>query len=822
MKHISILLFILFCGIFANAQNHSGSGKPGSQNIADGVISGYVFEKESKAPIEFANIVIYSKRDSSIVTGGITDKNGYFKIDKVRYGKFYVDINFIGYGSHTIPEIMIKPDSKTLNLGKIYLEINAEMLKEVSVEATVNNVDYRLDRKVVNVNQDIISAGATAVEVLENVPSVETDIDGNVSLRGTESFLVLVDGRPSPIQGSEALQQIPANTIESIEIITNPSAKYEADGVGGIINVVLKKEKRKGYNGQVSANYGTYNSYGADALFNFRTEKINFFVGGEYGNRIFRGDAISNSISFLNGDTTFNLNKFSDSYRLRKSGSARLGLDIYLNDNEILTFSGRYGLSGYGMGSEAWAESFFMHGDSLYNPYYYLTENAMLAKRSYFSGDVNYMKNFKKAGHELQIFGSIAGDFSDEEDKYDEFETDILRNPIGALLSEYRTIETGNGNTLTGKVDYVLPLFTKAKFEAGYQIKYSTQDNDYRYQTIVSQEWTDDTTRLNPYIYSRNVQSGYLMFSNYWKKLGYQFGLRTEYTDRLFHQTTSDQKWTYNKFDFFPSAHISYQLPADMQVLASYSRRLDRPRGWYLDPFVEVIDPNNIRQGNPNLLPEYTNSFDLSFQKKFGPNFISLEAYARQTTNKIERITEVYEPNPSIFVMTFDNIGEDISIGSELMANLNLTSWYNLNISGTAYYYEIISEEYNSANTFTWRTRLNNTFKFKKTGTSLQVGGFYRGPSISAQTTEEAMWMVNVGVRQDFLDRKLAISANIRNVFLSMKHESITETPTIYSYNLRQPKYPMFNISITYKINDFKRRNDNGDEQIMEGADDGI
>ena len=543
MKQIFIVFFIAVFGFSTYAQNHTEGGKPDGQNIADGVISGHVFEKESKTPIEFANIVIYSKRDSSIVTGGITDKNGYFKINKVKYGKFYLEINFIGYGSHTIPEIMIKPDSKTLNLGKIYLTINAEMLNEVSVEATVNHVDYRLDRRVVNVNQDIVSAGATAVEVLENVPSVETDIDGNVSLRGTESFLVLVDGRPSPIQGSEALQQIPANTIESIEIITNPSAKYEADGVGGIINVVLKKEKRKGYNGQVSANYGSYNSYGADALFNFRTEKINFFVGGEYGNRVFKGDGISNSISYLSGDTTFNLNKYSDSYRLRKSGSARAGLDIYLNDNEVLTFSGRYGLSGYGMGSESWAESYYKDGDVLYNPYYYLTENTMLAKRSYFSGDVNYMKNFAKAGHELQVYGSISGDLSQEEDKYDESETNIDRVPIGALLSEYRTIETGNGNTLTGKIDYVLPLFTKAKFEAGYQIKYSTQDNDYRYQTIISQEWIDDTTKINPYIYSRNVQSGYLMFSNYWKKLGYQFGLRTEYTDRLFHQTTSDKKW---------------------------------------------------------------------------------------------------------------------------------------------------------------------------------------------------------------------------------------------------------------------------------------
>jgi outer membrane receptor protein involved in Fe transport len=818
MKHIFYALGFILISLTTLGQHNAGDG----EKPADGIIYGYVFEKGTDNPVEFANIIIYNKRDSSIVSGGITNENGRFYIDKIKYGKFYVKINLIGYGNQIIPEIMLKPDSKSLNLGKTFLSINAEMLNEVNIEATVNNVEYKLDRKVINVNQDIISAGASAVEVLENVPSVETDIDGNVSLRGTESFLVLIDGRPSPIQGSEALQQIPANTIESIEIITNPSAKYEADGVGGIINVILKKERRKGYNGQVSAKYGTYNSYGADALFNFRTNKLNFFIGGEYGTRVFEGDGISNSISFLDGDTTFNLNNFSELYHIRKSGSARAGLDIYLNDNEVLTLSGRYGLSGFGRGSDAWVESFYSDNINPYDQYYYLSDNSMMANRSYFSGDINYMKTFKKPGHELQIYGSISGDYDNEENLYNEFETDINRVPVGDILSEYRTLDIGEGSTYTAKADYVLPLFEKAKFETGYQLKYSLQDNDYRYQTLNSEEWIDDSTKLNPYVYSRNIQSGYLMFSNFWKKLGYQFGLRTEYTDRLFHQTTTDQKWQYNKFDFFPSVHLSYQLPADMQLLASYSRRLERPRGWYLNPFIEVIDPNNIRQGNPELLPEYTNSFDLSFQKKFGNNFLSIEGYARQTYNKIERITEVSALDPSIYVMTFDNIGEDLSVGAELMANLNLTSWYNLNISGTAYYYEIISEEYSSSNTYTWRTRINNTFRLKKSGTSIQIGGYYRGPSISAQSTREGMWMANIGVRQEFFDRKLSISANVRNVFLTMKRETTTETPSLYSYSLRKPRFPMFNISISYKINDFKKRQDVNSNDSMEGSDDSM
>ncbi len=818
--------FVLLCCALMSfnifAQTPQAGGGKGGEMPSDGVLSGFVYEKESGQPVEYANVVIYSKRDSTIVSGGITDKSGYFRIDKIRYGKFFVEVNFIGYGKHIIPELIIKPDKKEVNLGKVFLEINAEMLSEVSVEANVNQVDYRLDRKVVNVNQDIVSAGATAVEVLENVPSVTTDIDGNVALRGSESFLVLVDGRPSPVQGSEALQQIPANSIESIEIITNPSAKYDPDGVGGIINVVLKKEKRKGYNGQVSANYGTFNSFGGDALFNFRTEKINFFVGGNYGDRVFRGEGETHRKTFLTEDTTYILNSYSTNYRDRKSGSFRAGIDYYLNDNEIITVSGRYGLSGYGMGSEAWAGSYYDYSGIYKNFYYYLTENDMESNSSYFSGDLNYMKKFKKAGHELQLYASYSGDYDNELNTYSELETNHMRIPTGSTISEYRTLEKGSGNTLTAKADYVLPVFEEGKFEAGYQLKYTLTDNDLKYQTFVSDYWADDTSRLNPYVFSTNIQSGYALFSNFWKKLGYQFGLRTEYTDRLFHQTATDQKWAYNKFDFFPSVHVSYKLPADMQLLASYSRRLDRPRGWYLDPFIEYIDPNNLRQGNPDLLPEYTNSFDLSVQKKFGSNFVSLEAYARQTYNKIDRITVVYPEDQSMFLMTFDNIGEDLAIGSELMGNFNPLKWYNLNISGSAYYYELISENYNSGSTFSWRTRINNTFRIKKTGTSIQIGAHYSGPEIEAQGKEFASWMANIGIRQDLLDRKLSLSVNVRNVFVSMKHESISETDAFYLYTLRQPKTPIINFSVTYKINDFKSRKEKGVEQEVEGGDDGM
>lgn len=817
MKYLLILLLSIL-PIFFYGQTRD---KQNSNNNAEGEITGYIFEKDSKKPIEFANIVIYNSNDDSIISGGITDRNGYFKIDKLNYGKYYMEIIFIGYGKQKISDIIITPNKKNISLNKIFLSINAEMLGEINIEAQVNEVEYKLDKKVINVNQDVVAAGATAVEALENVPSVTTDIDGNVSLRGTESFLVLIDGRPSPLQGSEALQQIPASSIENIEIITNPSAKYEADGIGGIINIILKKERRRGYNGQVSANYGSFNSLGGNALFNYRTNKFNFFIGGEYNARKGKGTGESRRETYIK-DTTFYLFDNSKNNRNGGSGNIRLGFDYYIKDNEIITVSGKYGNYKRDRGSDTWVSSFYNNPlQSRYNEYYYFSEKLFNLGGGYFSGDINYMKKFQKEKHELQAYVSFSRDFDEEINQYTEQQTNEYWNPIYDYFDTYRTKTNYIGNVSNAKIDYTLPLLKQAKLELGWQMKYSMQNNKYKYQTLLGNNWIDDSQKINPYKFSNDIQSGYAIFSNYFKKLGYQVGFRTEYTNRLFNQTTTNQKWSYKKFDFFPSLHFSYQLPADMQVMASYSRRLERPKSYFLDPFIEIIDPNNIRQGNPNLEPEYTNSYDMSLQKKFGTHFISVEAYAKQTNNKIERIINVDENNPNINISSHDNIGQDFSLGTEVMANLNIYKWWNLNLSGNVFYYEIISDKYASNNTVTWRTRLNNTFRIKKSGTVIQFGGNYSGPSITSQGKHYGSFMANIGVKQDFLDRKLSVSLNLRDVFATGKWKNETITDKFYSFSEHKRKSPTFNISITYKINDFKVRKDRNSEDDSRGDDEG-
>lgn len=796
---------------------------------SDGTIYGTVFEKGVNTPVEFANIVVYDANDK-IVTGGISDHNGKFNITNVPMGTYKIEVNFIGYGNITINNVTLNQNKKSYNTGKLYMSIDAEMLGEVEVEATMNNVDYRLDRKVINVDQDIVSAGASAVEVLENAPSVTTDIDGNVSLRGSDSFLVLIDGRPSPLDGSEALQQIPANTIESIEIITNPSAKYAPDGVGGIINVVLKKEKRSGYNGQITANYGANNTMGGSANFNVRTQKLNFFIGGEYNRRRGKSTGFSERKTYLtpDKDSMFCLNNTNTGFHGRQFWSGRAGLDIYITDNDILTFSGKVGGRGHFGDGVTEAETYYYDAiDKLiYNPntfsigkpYSYYTDEISNEKNMYWGGDLNYQKKFRKPGHELQIYFNYSASRNKDNNEYTEAETDSLGGAIkdGVIKDCYRTFETGANDKYEAKIDYVLPFNEKSKLEAGYQLKIRNQSNDYNYAVLNGNDWIDDPAKHSPYDFDMDIQSGYVIYSNYIKSFGFQVGLRTEYTNRNF--AVPDSNYIYKKFDFFPSLHLSYSFNEDLQIMASYSRRLERPRGWFLNPMVEIEDPNNIRQGNPSLNPEYTNSYDMSLQKRFGEHFVSFELYARQTNDLIQHVTLVDTINTNMYIKTFDNIGSDLSLGTELMGNINPVNWYNLNVSVNAYYYAIISEKYSSNNTFTWSARMNNTFRIKKSGTNIQFGGFYSAPSITAQGHRAGRFAFNLGIKQEFFKKQLSVSVNFRDLFGTMRHNETTETDYLYYYVNRHHTWPNFNISVTYRINDFKKHKD---KESSDSDDDG-
>jgi outer membrane cobalamin receptor len=807
MKYYFGLVLLLFVSSFVFAQN---------EQQRTGNVSGFVIDDISEDYIEYANIVLYSVKDSSLTTGGITNARGYFNIENIPYGKYYIDIDFIGYNKNRIESIQINNQHQSINLGKIKIQPALELLGEVEIEAERSRVEYKLDRKVINVDKDLNAVGGSAVDVLENVPSVQTDVDGEVSIRGSSNFVVLIDGRPSPLDGSDALQQIPASSIENIEIITNPSAKYDPDGVGGIINIILKKQKRVGINGQFSASYGSFNSYSGDALVNIRREKFNFFVGGNIRKSIGEGQSLFEQMTY--GSDTLVLKQDNDRQRERSGGEIKAGFDYYLTDNDIFSISAQYGENGFGRSGVEDATKYWLRDGVETDYYYYLSDNLFDISGNYWTGDLNYTHKFMRQGHEIQAYAYYSNRSRQETNKYEE---------IGYLTQEHNdiisydstmTVETSDVTQFRGKIDYTLPLFAEGKLEAGYQVRNMISTNKHNYITLSDQEITD-------YTFDRNIQSGYVTFSNITGKFGYMIGLRSEYTYRTIELTQlSDLDTSFNFIDFFPTLHTSYKLPWDMEIMASYSRRINRPRGYHLNPMVEVSDPYNIRQGNPLLKPEDSHAAEINFQKAFSNNFVSIEAYYRHTNNKIERVRSISPDNSEIMITKHENIGEDRSIGAEMMTNISFTKWWNFNISGNYYYYEILSNSENNIvgnNTFSWGGRMNQTFRIKKTNSMIQLSGFYFGPSITSQGNREGSGMINIALRQDFLDNSLSITLNLRDILNTLNHEFIYDTPEFYSYFLFDRKSPTFDITVTYRLNDFKNKRERGNGQDFEVDDNG-
>lgn len=773
---------------------------------ADGVLTGRVIDKITGQPMEYANLVLYTLRDSSIVAGTVTDAEGRFRMENLRYGRFYAVVNFIGYEKSYVKDIRINPNSKEVDLGDLYLELASTNLQGVEVVADKAHVEFKIDKKVINVSQDILAQGSSAVAVLENTPSVQVDIEGNVSLRGSSNFNVLIDGRPSVLQGSDALQQIPASTIDRIEIITNPSAKYDPDGVGGIINVVLKKQKQPGTNGVVNASIGSRNKYELDALLNYKTRRVNVFAGVDANYRQFSMQGKSRNETYFT-DTT----QFRDSERegdmTRKGYGVKAGLDYYLTDRSTVTFSGQYG--GYGFGRD------FTSTNAVYtNPFsadeYTKSVSESEREGNYYNLNLNYIAKFDDMGHQLEILGYFSNRGGDDWEEQKDYTTDQEWNSIDDFPGFIRTTETDNSNEYRVKADYTKPLGTEGKIEAGYQSRFENENEKYLFQDFdySINDWVENDLYTSEADFRENIHSVYATYSDVKGSWGYQLGLRGEYTDREIQNQKSPQAYVIDRFDYFPSVHLSKQFNGDHQVLASYSRRIDRPGGRELDPFVNYMDEYNVRVGNPALEPEYIDSYELGYQKRMNKSFISLESYYRINKNKITRIRTLQDDGT--FVHTYQNLNKDYSLGVELMVNADIVTWFNLNGSVNVFDYRLegnVEGEDVTTSSTNWDSKLNLTFKLKHDFRA-QLTGFYRGPSVTAQGRREGYFTQNAALRKDFFDRKFSATLSVRDIFASARREMTSSGENFYAYDNYRREAPIITLSLTYLINNYKKQMD--------------
>jgi outer membrane receptor protein involved in Fe transport len=808
-----VLLFILLSSVIAiplSAQTAPPLGSGSRSNpIGDNAaplnmgIKGKVVDSASKMPMEFANVVIYSSKDSTIAGGIMTASNGSFEIKKLPAGNFYIRVNFIGFERKTVSRIVLSPAKPTFDLGQIELKPASEQIGEVSVTAQKAQVEFKIDRRVVNVSQNITATGGSAVEVLENTPSVQTDFDGNVTLRGSTAFTVLIDGKPSVLTGSDALRQIPATNIENIEIITNPSAKYDPDGVSGIINVVMKKNQKDSFSGLVNLTAGLNNKYRGDMNFNYRTGKWNFILGADFQDMHNKGTR-DTKMELYSADTITSRNTNGDGSMIRKGQSVKGGFDYQLSKNTSFGMTGTVGNRSNDNLNSGFQHEFDNKGTP---DVYTFQDNSSARSGNYWSSDFNFQQKFNKKGHELSGLFYISGNNGDDMEYQTRYLTDANWQTIDPNSVRNRSSETSDNKEYRAKLDYTLPINDKDKFEAGYQARIERENEIFNFEEAGSNNiWVNNPLFSTSFDYSSNIHSLYSTFSHAGEGFSYQLGLRGEYTDRSISSVNSPILHKFNQFDFFPTLHFSQKLKNDYEFQASYSRRLNRPDANNLEPFKSYMDQYNIRVGNPDLKPEYTGSYDLTILKRISKSFISLESYYRNTQGLMTRIQTL--GTDGIMVNTMANVNNDYSLGAEFMANIEVKPGFRIIGSATLYNYWLkgaINGNSVDQSSTNFDSRLNLDMKLAK-NTRFQLTGIYRGATASAQGTRDPMMFANAALKQDFLKNKLTATLQIQDIFGTMKFGGTTYGEGFQTQFKFKREPQIVQLTLSYKLNNFKNK----------------
>ncbi|MCK4940618.1 TonB-dependent receptor [candidate division WOR-3 bacterium] len=776
------------------------------RRLPPGTIVGRVVDSELGTPLEYANVVLYGKESKSQITGAMTDSNGIFRLFQVQAGEYTLEVSFMGYYSKEVEDIVVGDEQELVRAGIIQLERAVLMMEGVDVTTEKPAVEYKIDKRVINVSKDFTAISGTAVDVLENAPSVTVDVEGNVSLRGSTNFTLLIDGRPTVLEPNDALQQIPASNIEQIELITNPSAKYDPIGIAGIINIIMKKQKAQGTNGIANLSIGLDDKYGADFLLNHRTDKFNAFAGANYNDREYPGAIVLENQTTSNDTTSF-IYSDGDSKWRRKFYGLRGGLDWYLSPDDIWSLALRYGGRNMEMSSERDYDEWKVPGDT-HN--LYISETSIKRGGDYYSLNMDYGHTFSEKEHKLSGHTMLSRRNGDEESNTE------LRDLNGNITSGQRSLEKGPSTRMQFNLDYSLPIWEVNRFESGYQasLRRTTDSSEMYEYNPVTGEYEYRSEFSNVVEYENNIHSVYALYKGEWGNLGYQAGLRGEYQYRFIELLGENEDFTIDQWDFFPSAHASYQFPNEHEMMASYTRRIDRPRGWQLEPFETWMDAYNVRTGNPALKPEYIDSYELGYQKHFGRNLLSLEGYYRVTHNKIERVRSVYDAN--IILHSVENVGTDYSYGAEAMVEWDLFKWLNLNLTGDIYQYRIEGMLYGdefSRESFNWNARLNTTFRLSSS-TRIQIHGIYYSPSVSSQGRREGFYTTNAAIRQDLWNRKLALTLQLRDILGTAKHEFASEGSDFYSYTEFSRKSPVVILALTFNFNRYRpqRREDRQEE----------
>lgn len=784
------VLFLFISVTNTLAQNAVDAGKK------TGKVRGVIIS-DKNTPVSYVSVTLL-KNNTTAVNGALTDDEGKFEIEGVSMGTFSIKVNGIGYEDKVVNNIVLTEADPVKNLGKIILKTTSNTLDAVQIKGERPIMEMGIDKKVFNVEKNTTTDGGSATDVLQNVPSVTVDADGAVSLRGRGGVTILIDGKPATLLGGDdatALQSLPASSIENIEIITNPSAKYDAQGMTGIINIVTKREKKLGLNGSVRAGVGTRDKSNAGLSLNLKNEKWNIFLNSNYRrNRRYDRTTIER------------WNKNDDGYYISKEDGTRkfdgffnsIGAEYTFDKKNSVMITQNINIMRWG-------------SDRLTNYTVYEDMNTMLNRQERESGfdggpfssstDLTYKHKIDK-DHEFSTEVTYAKSWMER----NQFFTTRRYNSSDALVGGpvyQRAPGSGTNSSVNAKADYVRPLLTEnGKFETGLktQLFWFSSENT---PVLDSPGLTDivDSALLNSYDYTQQIYAAYTSFSDQQGKFRYQLGLRLEYAYYEGTNQSVNGNYTNEFLNLFPSVFTSYELPNDQSIYLNYSRRIDRPRFWHLLPYLDLSNPQDTSVGNPDLIPEFIHNIELNYNKIFkkGHNII-FGVYYQNTQNLITRYRRFYEDGTTFTQRR--NLNTGVTYGAELTGRLQLTKWWDATLNTNFFQNEIKGGNIDPTldnSGFGWFGKVNTNFKLPG-DFSLQINANYNSQKVEPQGIRKEVYWIDAAIRKNLLKDKATLVLNVSDIFNTRKYTNEYDFGYAVQTQYRDRETRIGNISFTYRF----------------------
>ena len=822
-------LFILFTFTsYTFSQEYTAEQRANFANLLF-TVSGSVTDSETNVPLEYATISLKHKRLPDKIFGGITDENGKFSVE-VNPGMYNIKIDYISFESYVDDNLRVIENT---DIGNIALNLDVSMLDEVEVRAERTQVEIRLDKKIYNVGQDITVRGGNVSDVLANIPSIDVDFDGNISLRGNNNVTILINGKPSGLvglSGPQGLRSIPSESIEKVEVVTSPSARYSAEGTAGILNIILKKQDLLGFNGNVDLNIGEPKNTGASGTFNLRNNKINIFSTTSIKDSDNSGSFIGNTEYF---NSNLKIDNNTNSNRNRKNTFLNLGVEYYFDDDTSLSLSG-----------------FYRKGDELSyskNIVNDITNIDIVSSNERVANDeeleesfeysLDFYKDFDEDGHTLSAKVSYEENDENSIDKIEDYST----IPFVSESSFERTTNIDFQNRFLAQVDYVYPIDENTEFEFGYRGRFLDRETDFDVSFLRVGTYQSDPGLSNIFKYNESINSFYTQFGKKINSVSVLLGLRYEASKQEIDQRTTNQFEVKKYSDLFPTVNLAYEISDVESLTLGYSKRVRRPRGWDINPFPRRNSITSYRRGNPFLDPTFTSAYEVDYLKRFKKITINTAIFYRQSDGNVERIqqetgelvdliVDTGTNNPVLQVPVLEyypiNLSTNKRFGSELSITYTPSRSVRINGSFTLNSSKIrgdyLGQSFDSDDT-NWSARFNGFIRLPK-NYSLQFFGFLRGPSENAFSKSKAFGFTTAAIQKSIFNKKGNISLRYSDLFNTGKWRSITTRESFRSESEGQWREPSLILTLSYRISEDKskrkQRARNNQQEFNEGGGD--